>query len=91
MKTDSQRFSRFSCESVQCRGGRVTAMSENVYGGSPAAPEAAGAVSACERAALLREAAISCLALRLGQEKVAVKTFYFQMDIDSLQRGKDIN
>jgi hypothetical protein len=66
LKTDSQRFFRFTCESVRRWGGRVTAISENVYDGRPDAPDAAVAVSAYERAALSRGAAIRYLAFALN-------------------------
>lgn len=66
LKTDSQRFFRFSCESVRRWGGRVTAMSENVHDAGPDAMDAAGAVSAYERAALTRGAAIRYLAFSLN-------------------------
>mgnify|MGYP000109070052 FL=1 len=66
LKTDSQRFFRFSCESVRRWGGRVTAMRENVYDGGPDSPVAVGAVSAYERAALSRGAAIRYLEFTLN-------------------------
>ena len=66
LKTDSQRFFSFSCESVRRRGGRVTAMSENMYDGSANPPKLAGAVSAYERTALARGAAICYLEFTLA-------------------------
>ncbi|WP_319522030.1 tRNA (guanosine(46)-N7)-methyltransferase TrmB [uncultured Desulfosarcina sp.] len=66
LKTDSRRFFQFSCESVQRRGGRVTAMSENLYDGGPDSPDPSEAVSAYERAALTRGAAICYLEFTLN-------------------------
>jgi tRNA (guanine-N7-)-methyltransferase len=66
LKTDSDRLYQFSLDSVKRWGGRVKAMSENVYDGGPDSTFAAGAVSAYERAALARGTAIRYLAFTLN-------------------------
>jgi len=66
LKTDSRRFFRFSCESVQAWGGQVIAVDKNIHSGGHHSLNARGMTSAYEAAALLQGKAIQYLAFTLA-------------------------